>query len=60
MTASGPLDDERGVDRAAIRELLRLSPAERVQRLVETVAVWQEILEHCRRSGEVAWPSTLD
>jgi hypothetical protein len=38
------LDDERGVDRQQIRELLALSPAERVDRLVSTVAVWSEIL----------------
>ena len=38
------LDDERGVDREQIRELLALSPAERVDRLVHTVAVSSEIL----------------
>jgi hypothetical protein len=38
------LDDERGVDRRQIRELLALTPAERVDRLVRTVAVWTEIL----------------
>jgi len=38
------LEDERGVDRQQIRELLALSPAERVDRLVSTVAVWVEIL----------------
>ncbi|HEX9467881.1 MAG TPA: hypothetical protein VGA11_05715 [Acidimicrobiia bacterium] len=40
------LEDERGVDRQQIRELLALSPAERVDRLVRTVAVWSEILAH--------------
>jgi hypothetical protein len=40
------LEDERGVDRQQIRELLALSPAERVDRLVATVAVWSEILTH--------------
>ncbi|MEX1007837.1 MAG: hypothetical protein WD271_08330 [Acidimicrobiia bacterium] len=38
------LEDERGVDRQQIREHLALSPAERVERLVHTVAVWSEIL----------------
>ena len=40
------LEDERGVDRQQIRELLALAPAERVDRLVSTVAVWNEILTH--------------
>jgi hypothetical protein len=39
-------EDERGVDRQQIRELLALTPAERVARLVETVAVWAETLDH--------------
>jgi hypothetical protein len=43
MTAASELEDERGVDRQQIRELLSLSPAERVERLVATVAVWAEI-----------------
>jgi hypothetical protein len=38
------LEDERGVDRQQIRELLTLTPAERVDRLVTTVAVWNEVL----------------
>jgi hypothetical protein len=46
MAVTNPLEDERGVDRAAIRELLRLTPEERVTRLVETVAVWSEMLQH--------------
>jgi hypothetical protein len=44
-----PLEDERGVDRQAIRELLALSPAERVDRLIATVAIWSEVLAHDRR-----------
>jgi hypothetical protein len=38
------LEDERGVDRQHIRDLLALTPAERVERLVATVSVWTEIL----------------
>ncbi len=38
------LEDERGVDRQQIRELLALTPAERVDRLVATVTVWTEML----------------
>lgn len=45
MDASA-LEDERGVDREQIRELLALSPAERVDRLVSTAAVWSEILTY--------------
>lgn len=37
------LEDERGVDRGAIRERLALTPAERVQRLVDEVEVWSQI-----------------
>jgi hypothetical protein len=43
VTATSGLEDERGVDRQQIRELLALTPAERVERLVRTVAVWSEI-----------------
>ncbi|MGK2958685.1 MAG: hypothetical protein ACSLFB_09870 [Acidimicrobiales bacterium] len=49
MTASNPLEDDRGVDRQGIRELLALTPSERVQRLVEVVATWSEIIDHSRR-----------
>lgn len=44
MTAD--LEDERGVDRAAIRERLALTPVERVQRLVDEVDVWSQIRRH--------------
>lgn len=37
-------EDERGVDRESIRAQLRMTPAERVQWLVEQVRVWTEIL----------------
>ena len=43
------LEDERGVDRQQIRELLSLSPSERVDRLVNTVTVWDEILTQAGR-----------
>jgi len=46
VVTSSMLDDERGVDRQQIRDLLALSPAERVDRLVSTVAVWSEMLAH--------------
>lgn len=38
-----PLEDRRGVDLADLRERLRLSPSERVERMVHEVAVWSEI-----------------
>ena len=44
VTVTSGLEDERGVDRQQIRDLLALTPAERVDRLVTTVAVWSEIL----------------
>ncbi|MBA2319197.1 MAG: hypothetical protein H0V93_15685 [Euzebyales bacterium] len=40
MDHTVPLEDERGVDRAAVRELLRMTPAERVDRLIQVVATW--------------------
>ena len=40
------LEDQRGVDRQAIRERLALTPAQRVQRLVDEVEVWSEIRQH--------------
>jgi hypothetical protein len=46
VTATSRLEDERGVDREQIRDLLALTPAERVDRLMATVAVWSEILAH--------------
>ena len=44
VTVTSGLEDERGVDRQQIRELLALTPAERVDRLMTTVEVWTEIL----------------
>ena len=44
VAATSDLEDERGVDRRQIRELLALTPAQRVDRLVKVVAVWSEIL----------------
>jgi hypothetical protein len=43
MNPGGELEDERGVDRAAIRQLLLLTPAERVARLIDLVATWTEM-----------------
>lgn len=39
------LEDERGIDRAALRERLALTPAGRVARMVEEVRIWSEILD---------------
>lgn len=52
LMATEPLEDERGVDRADLRERLRLTPAARVQRLVDEVRVWSEIREAATSSGE--------
>jgi hypothetical protein len=47
------VDDARGVDRSAIRELLALTPAERLDRLIEIVNVWSELRSHTsRRTAE--------
>jgi hypothetical protein len=43
---AGQLEDQRGVDMGAIRERLALTPAERVQRLVDEVEVWSQIRQH--------------
>lgn len=43
MDSVAPLEDDRGVDLEAIRRLLRLTPEQRVQRLVDVVATWKEI-----------------
>lgn len=45
MFPTDSLEDQRGIDRAALREILRLTAAERVQRLVDDVRVWSEIRE---------------
>jgi hypothetical protein len=42
------LEDERGVDRAQIRELLDLTPAERVDRLIAVAVAWDDILTTAR------------
>lgn len=44
MTVSNAFEDERGVDRVQMRELLMLTPAERVDRLVAVVLAWDDIL----------------
>jgi hypothetical protein len=51
VRATNNLEDQRGVDRAQIRELLALTPAERVDRLVATVAVWTEMRAHAGLPG---------
>lgn len=48
----GSLEDERGVDRWAIRQRLKMTPAERVEQMVREVRVWTEIRESATRSPE--------
>ena len=43
-----PLEDERGVDTAQIRALLRLSPAERCAHMVEVANTMLAIREHAQ------------
>lgn len=40
-----PAEDENGVDIAQLEERLKLTPSERVDRLIEEVRVWSEIRE---------------
>jgi len=42
------LEDERGVDIALMRELLKLTPAQRVERMVDLVNTMQEIQAHAK------------
>lgn len=44
VASKGDLKDDRGVDRQQIREILAMTPAERVAQLVASVAVWTEML----------------
>jgi hypothetical protein len=43
-----PLEDERGVDIAQIRALLRLTPAERCAHMVEVTNAMLEIRAHAQ------------
>jgi hypothetical protein len=45
VTVRDPFEDERGVDRVRMRELLALTPAERVDRLIAVVIAWDDILD---------------
>jgi hypothetical protein len=42
------LEDESGVDIALMRELLKLTPAQRVERMVDLVNTMQEIQAHAK------------
>jgi len=42
------LEDERGVDVALMRELLKLTPAQRVERMVNIVKTMQDIQAHAK------------
>jgi hypothetical protein len=46
------LEDERGVDLWAIRERLRMTPAARVDRLMEEIQAWSEIVAFVDHSAE--------
>lgn len=48
MAATNPLEDERGVDRGQIRDMLALTPAERVERMVATANMFEDMLAHVR------------
>lgn len=46
--AGEPLEDARGVDLADLRRRLALSPAERIDRMVDEVRALTEILDAAR------------
>lgn len=48
VTTLESLEDERGVDVAQIRALLKLSPAERLAHMVEVVNTLQAIRDHAQ------------
>lgn len=51
-TWQNPNEDERGVDIGQIRELLRMSVAERVRQMVHAANVLMTIQENVRRFSE--------
>ena len=48
MIDQSDLEDEIGVDIALMRELLKLTPAQRVERMVDLVNTMQEIQAHAK------------
>ncbi|MBU6244163.1 MAG: hypothetical protein KGP12_03005 [Actinomycetales bacterium] len=50
MAMQQPLEDERGVDVAQIRALLKLTPAERLEHMVEVVNSMQSMRDHAKAS----------
>jgi len=48
MSEQQALEDERGVDVAQIRALLKLTPAERLAHMVEVVNTMQAIRDHAQ------------
>ena len=50
MIEAESLEDERGVDVARIRELLAMTPAERVAHMVEVVNVMRSIADRAEAS----------
>ena len=48
MASGSVLEDERGVDAAHIRELLKLTPAERVAHMVQVVNTLKVIASHAQ------------
>jgi len=50
MVTPPVIEDERGVDVAQIKALLRLTPAERVAHMVEVANTMRAIADHARQS----------
>lgn len=51
MIDQSDLEDWRGVDVALIRELLKLTPAQRVERMVNIVNTMQDIQTYAKAAG---------
>ncbi len=50
MAPVSDLEDERGVDVGRIRELLAMSPAQRVEHMVQVVNVMRELADRARKA----------
>lgn len=48
--AEQSLEDHRGVDISQVRDRLRLTPAERLRRMVHEVATLRSIVDHARQT----------
>ncbi len=50
MATTSPVEDHRGVDVAQIRVLLRMSPAQRLNHMLEVAQKLRAIADHAQRA----------